>query len=650
MKNDTRYTNVRSRHEAGFTLVEMLISVALVLLMMSLFASIFVEATKSLSTQRGIAENDQRGRMLSITLRADLNGRTFRDLLPWSPLDTPTNLHPNAVRNGYFEIDECDPNDDTDDVLQFTTSINLPTPNPDGLKFTGLTNNNLTNAPIASVPTSSSIILSGNWLPYIGTTANTYLWIYGSAGASFSNDGRYRVSTATPPSLSGGNTTITLMTTSLTVQASAPCGNVLLSELDPDFDDGVIGNSTTASAFAEVSYFLRNQILYRRVLLIRDAQTGTAAQPQWSNNATPMTTLVTAGSTFWRDYDCSAFFPSALPVASSFAGTPAFTPPNAPAFHDATSALSNAYVATPAPLGITKSLGLPFQRFGHSSATGLPQDASTVAYLPGTSGAYDNTGRQVNLGRFTLQECSNASFGYPGVLPIDPISGAANTNPFDRRNIQVDANSGMVVEYTNAPPYSTTAPYSGAAQNSRRGQDILMTNVLSFDVKVWDPINAQFVNIGDSTPTSGPFSQAVGVLANAGTPPTIVGGALNSTYGAPPNHYRFDTWHPNAAVLGSGGSPNNEPPYYGGASPTPPLPQWTYTYPPYIPAWMTPAPSSNYQSFPLSAIQITIVYRDISSNQIRSMTVVQSLIDKVQQLTKFNSNVSGSGVYVPTLN
>jgi len=47
-------TDFRSR-VAGFTLVEMLVAVALVLLMMSIFAQIFQMATGSLSQQRGIA-------------------------------------------------------------------------------------------------------------------------------------------------------------------------------------------------------------------------------------------------------------------------------------------------------------------------------------------------------------------------------------------------------------------------------------------------------------------------------------------------------------------------------------------------------------------------------------------------------------------
>jgi len=49
---------------AGFTLVEMLVAVAVVVVMMSLFAQIFQMATSSMSLQKGMAENDQRVRLV----------------------------------------------------------------------------------------------------------------------------------------------------------------------------------------------------------------------------------------------------------------------------------------------------------------------------------------------------------------------------------------------------------------------------------------------------------------------------------------------------------------------------------------------------------------------------------------------------------
>ena len=116
-------TVVRPGRVTGFTLVEMLVSVAIVLLMMSMFAQIFQMATGSLSQQRGIAENDQKARMLTTTLRGDLERRTFRDVFPFRAGEDTRQLgHSLSRRAGYVEIDENDPSDDTDDVLTFTAS------------------------------------------------------------------------------------------------------------------------------------------------------------------------------------------------------------------------------------------------------------------------------------------------------------------------------------------------------------------------------------------------------------------------------------------------------------------------------------------------------------------------------------------------
>ena len=181
-----------------------------------------------------------------------------------------------------------------------------------------------------------------------------------------------------------------------------------------------------------------------------------------------------------------------------------------------------------------------------------------------------------------MQECSHSTFGYPGYIPV---AG----NPMNRTNLTYNSTTGLVDDY------------SSGGETSRRGEDILMSNVLSFDVKVWDPVNSLFVDVGDSTVApGGPFSSTA-PLANDSLG-NLVGGRLNTTYGRD-GHYRFDTWHPNASV--GGGLYDNEPPY--------------------MPATPTPG-----RPFALSAIQITINYRDISSSQVRQVTIVQSLVDRVK--------------------
>ena len=587
-------TVVRPSRIAGFTLVEMLVSVAIVLLMMTMFAQIFQMATGSLSQQRGIAENDQKARMITTTLRGDLERRTFRDVFPFRAGEDTRQLgHSLARRAGYFEIDENDPFDDTDDVLSFTASVNIKLQNKDGSPFVGRalalsggpdqTPNQIANeTPITGVPTSSSFTISGNYSAVV--PSGSRIWIAGSGTANSNNNGRYTVSGT--PTFSSGTTTITVTSTSLNSSVT-PSGWVYLSESDPEFDDGLFGNDTSVSNAAEVCYFLRNGVLYRRVLLIREPASGADAQPTWTTGAPILWTgsnenyPTTGTSTFWRDFDYSAFY---------FTGKVSSTGTQAPGvqFHSALESLSNSSQAplqllndttASSPTSFPVSLGIPVLRFGHSTATGLPQDGST----PGVDGIWGNADDvPVTFRRFNVQECSHSTFGYPGYIPV---AG----NPMNRTNLTYNSTTGLVDDY------------SSGGETSRRGEDILMSNVLSFDVKVWDPVNSLFVDVGDSTVApGGPFSSTA-PLANDSLG-NLVGGRLNTTYGRD-GHYRFDTWHPNASV--GGGLYDNEPPY--------------------MPATPTPG-----RPFALSAIQITINYRDISSSQVRQVTIVQSLVDRVK--------------------
>ena len=590
-------TVVRSCRVAGFTLVEMLVSVAVVLLMMSMFAQIFQMATGSLSQQRGIAENDQKARMITTTLRGDLERRTFRDVFPFRAGEDTRQLgHSLARRAGYFEIDENDPFDDTDDVLSFTASVNIKLQNKDGSPFTGrataLSARAITNL------TANSIDIAGSYASVI--PANLRVWIVGSLGPNGeTNNGRYTVTSST------GTTTInfpasSFNTAAYTPSATAPWGYIYLSESEPDFDDGLFGNDTAVSSAAEVCYFLRNGVLYRRVLLIREPTSGTDAQPTWTtgvpqlwNSSTLNENYPTPGTatTFWRDFDYSAFYFTGK-VSSSGTQAPGVR------FHSAAESLSNSSQAplrlsndttVSSPSSFPVSLGLPYLRFGHGTS-GLPQDGSS-------SSASGN----VTFRRFNLQECSNSIFGYPG--------NVLNGNPMNRTDLTLNPNDGTATAGL-VTQYST--------ETSRRGEDILMSNVLSFDVKVWDPIYNSFVDVGDDTDApNGPFS-------------STARGRLNTAYAPGPTHFRFDTWHPLASISGNGEPPIV--PFNRGVDGLPGVAGTDDDSNSRIDdlselGWS----GSDDRPESLSAIQITINYRDISSSQVRQVTIVQSLVDRVKR-------------------
>jgi type II secretory pathway pseudopilin PulG len=116
----------RNRPRRGVTLVEMLVVVALVVLMMVILVQIFQSALGAMSASRTTQELDVVLRSIDSMIRSDLNGVTARM--------TPGTNYP-INKPGYFEYGENAPADlqgeDTDDFLAFTTKA------PEGQVFTG---------------------------------------------------------------------------------------------------------------------------------------------------------------------------------------------------------------------------------------------------------------------------------------------------------------------------------------------------------------------------------------------------------------------------------------------------------------------------------------------------------------------------------
>jgi len=136
----TQRRGQRSRlSRSGFTLVEMLVSVTLVLLMMVMFGEVFQLATSSVSRQRVMADNDQNARTVVTVLRADFDKRTFRTVVPFFPNESSaTSVTPfRGKREGYFYINCNSSGDGTDDVLQFTVKSTVSQRNSDESPYFG---------------------------------------------------------------------------------------------------------------------------------------------------------------------------------------------------------------------------------------------------------------------------------------------------------------------------------------------------------------------------------------------------------------------------------------------------------------------------------------------------------------------------------
>jgi type II secretory pathway pseudopilin PulG len=562
----TRERGRRAHPATGFTLVEMLVAVGLVVLMMTLFAQIFQMTTGTMATQKGLSENDQRVRMVATLLRGDLKNRTMKEVGPFASGESTGDANANWDRRlGYFYIGENDHNDGLDDVLQLTAQV-------------AVTDDPYTGAARVLLPDGTNRFGPGN------PTVNV------------------------PP---GGNPP------PLAAQG-------IYWQNQPEFDDQLVGfpDFVSSSHMAEVSYFVRNGTLYRRVMLIREPSVSQTAQgvddhspTNWVPGGGAPTNLSTAiyqapttaadARNFYTDFDFSAFlFGSTV----QFHGADDLDPNNS----------------------VTSSLLNPSRRFGHDPATGLPREH--VNQWVDATGTVQTGVRFI--GRFTHEETSYINpgsgsspydlFGYPG-MNLGPGTRVPNPYQFnwlvpthaDNTQLTYDPTTGKVREY---------------AGGNRIAEDVLLTNVKRFDIKVWDetaacdPANNRFGVDGapgifqvdddgngvvDDAPEVGWDGSDDGAFADVGHGGTgyysstaltnvdycpLIPGKATTTGSPEPRFYRFDTWHP---TLGT------QPPFRA-------------------PNRTVPDPVTGLRRV-LRAIQIKITFLDPQSQQVRDITINQSL-------------------------
>ena len=121
LRDDVRFATRRR----GVTLVEMLVTLAILLLMMTVIVQIFQAATGALNAAQVYQELDNQLRLLDSTIRSDLGGVTCKLTPPNDPKNNP----------GYLEYGENEfadvQGEDADDYIRFTAKA------PAGRPFTG---------------------------------------------------------------------------------------------------------------------------------------------------------------------------------------------------------------------------------------------------------------------------------------------------------------------------------------------------------------------------------------------------------------------------------------------------------------------------------------------------------------------------------
>ena len=577
-----RHRALQQPSTAGFTLIEVMIVLALTLVMMSMFAVIFGMTGTFVTKQKGVGENDQSARILTTVLKTDLEARTMRLLAPFHPNMTATALAALAPANlqGYFYVSENDPTDDTDDVLQFTINLGV----------SGLTT--LNNPTAGTRLYGNALFLAPPWQPTttygVGALVRPSTAGGNTTGFAFKNNGTTPITSAGVGNEPNWSTVTTL---GGTIGDNGGTWTAIASPLDqPDGDDGQITyappatptptldpanstpNNTGASQYAEVCYFLRHGNLIRRVLLIRQPYDPSAgAQTPQPNDGTgaflipgayPPYPAGAGSGNFWTDFDYAARINTGLSPGVLF-----------PAVSATLNSLDNTAGATaPGP-----QLGLPYNRFGFDQtfsttagpvANGAPREFA-FQYNSATNtvtGAVYPTGPMFYFGRYTQEETSNSNFQFPGKLPI--VGGTGISPMGSAAVLALDSASYTMWLLGVNPP---TAPVS-LAGGPRRGEDILLTNVVSFDVKLWDarysettagvdvnrngiidPGPGGFADIGHTA--SGDFAQANNIFPVYG--PQIDTGyalpaaplwapAFTRTFNGLTYNYNnvFDTWYP----------------------------------------------------------------------------------------------------------
>jgi Prokaryotic N-terminal methylation motif len=146
----------------GITLVEMLVTVAVLVLLMTILVQIFQAATGALSSAQSYQELDDSLRRLDATIRSDLNGVTARLTPPLNPKDGLGYLE--YGENAFADIQ----GEDSDDYIRFTAKapagrpfrgrVLLPPPvNPSALSA-GQLNTYINNQPILVTSEFAEII------------------------------------------------------------------------------------------------------------------------------------------------------------------------------------------------------------------------------------------------------------------------------------------------------------------------------------------------------------------------------------------------------------------------------------------------------------------------------------------------------------
>lgn len=250
---------------------------------------------------------------------------------------------------------------------------------------------------------------------------------------------------------------------------------------------GLLGGSVYESTDAEIIWFVRGNTLYRRVLLIVPDE---VLQAAIDFLPAAVKAEVKEGKGFYRYFDVSAH------VVQEGSGTNATYKVVANTLDDLTRRE---------------------RRFAHAGLS-FPSDIhkNNANYLLGMPTLQENSAMggswAWDIGKSIASQYDRILGNSGDLTALTYRSGLSGTgtdfweepNPWD----EVDPTTGLLI------PATVLETYSGIYA-TRPGEDVVLTNVIGFDVKIWDDATASYVDLGTTgtnfTNVSFPNSSGTGI-------------------------------------------------------------------------------------------------------------------------------------------
>ena len=256
---------------------------------------------------------------------------------------------------------------------------------------------------------------------------------------------------------------------------------------------GLVGGKIVESKEAEICYFLRGTTLYRRVLLIiPDEQLQMALRlPDYSTGAFP----ACAGYGFYRDFDVSARLEWNTDVGDwrVKANTLADLTRRENRFGHALNN-ENVTVANPLPFpyGIHNNAAWYQLRLPTLAECTMDDSQSPVSWRMGTQ-IVTTTNRYDRLISQLLYEDGSQVDVFPTAVATPYIDYWNNPLPWNQNNALSPATQSLTV----GSGIYDSASTSTFQFKQRTNEDVLLTNVISFDIQVWDAESKKFIGLGE---------------------------------------------------------------------------------------------------------------------------------------------------------